>query len=83
MTTPNSSRISQIVSDVFGVSAEYLNDESSPDTIETWESSSHINLILSLEIEFDIQLSPEDAMDMLSVGLIRAILADHGITDDE
>lgn len=83
MTSPASSRINQIVADVFGVSVESLDDTSSPDSIMSWESSSHINLVLSLEVEFNVELSPEDAMEMLSLGRIRAVLADHGVADND
>ena len=73
-------RIHRIVSDVFGVPVEELSDDSSPDTIPDWDSQAHINLVLSLEVEFGVSLSPEDAMEMLSVRLIRLILAERGVT---
>ena len=83
MTRATEDRIYRVVSEVFGVSIEEVNDDSSPDTIPSWESVSHINLILSLEAEFGLSLSPEDAMEMLSVRLIRLILVDHGVTDSK
>ncbi len=73
-------RIYQIISDVFGVRIGNIAEDSSPDTIPNWDSVSHINLILSLEQEFGVSLSPEDAMEMLSVRLIRIILAERGVT---
>jgi acyl carrier protein len=69
-------RIFRVVSDVLGVPIEKVNDDSSPDTIQAWDSLSHINLILALEAEFAISLSPDDVLEMLSVGLIRTILAE-------
>lgn len=57
---------------------ETINEDSSPDTISTWDSMSHIHLVLALETEFGVQLSPEDSMEMLSVRLIRMILEDNG-----
>jgi acyl carrier protein len=71
-------RVYRVVSDVFGVPLESVNDDSSADTIETWDSLTHINLVLSLENEFGVALSPEDAMEMLSVKLIRMILEERG-----
>ena len=50
-------RIFRVVSDVLGVPIEKVNDESSPDTTQAWDSLSHINLILALEAEFAISLS--------------------------
>ena len=80
MASPTEDRLRDIVADVFGVSVETINEDSNPDTIDTWDSVAHINLILSLEEELAVTLSPEDAMEMLSVRLIRTILNKHGIT---
>ena len=77
MTQVTEERVSRVVSDVLGVPRDDINDDSSPDTIRNWDSLSHINLVLSLEAEFSVSLSPEDAMEMLSVRLIRIILAER------
>lgn len=68
----------RVVSDVFGVPVTEINEESSPDTIAEWVSLSHIELIVALEAEFSVSLTPEDAMEMLSVRLIRLILNERG-----
>ena len=69
-------KLKEVISNVLGVSIEEINDDSSPDNIDKWDSLSHINLVMALESEFEVDLSPEDAMDMLSVKLIRMILED-------
>ena len=69
-------RISQIVASVLDLSAEQVADDTSPDTVPAWDSMAHMNLVMSLESEFGISLLPEDAMEMLSVRLIRLILAE-------
>src|SRR3989338_2479553 len=69
-------RLHRVIADVFGVNADRINDQSSPDTLTSWNSLSHINLVLALEAEFGVALSPEDSMEMLSVKLIRTILAE-------
>ena len=72
--------IERIVSRVLGVPAESVGDETSPDTLATWDSMAHLNLITAIESEYTISLTPEEAMEMLSVKLIRIILQDRGIT---
>ena len=67
-------KIYRVVSDVMGIPISEITDESSPDTIEAWESLSHINLALAIEAEFKISLAPDDVLEMLSVGLIKTIL---------
>lgn len=74
-------RIYRVISDVMGVPLEEINDNSSPDSIEAWESLSHINLILALESEFSVSLDPEDVMEMQSVSLIRTILDEKRSAD--
>ena len=69
-------RTREIVADIFEVPLEQVLPESSPDTIETWDSIHHLNLVLALEQEFGIQFSPEEIEQLLSVELIVALLAE-------
>ena len=64
----------EIISKILDIPIDNINDDSSPDTIEAWDSLTHLNLIMAIEFEFKIKLSPEDSMDMLSVRLIKIIL---------
>ena len=69
-------KLKDVLSNVLGVSIEEINDDSSPDSLDKWDSLSHIKLVMAIESEFEVELSPEDSMDMLSVKLIRMILED-------
>tara|TARA_B100000795_G_C22370735_1_gene275985 strand:+ start:142 stop:378 length:237 start_codon:yes stop_codon:yes gene_type:complete len=69
-------KLKEVISNVLGVSIDIINDNSSPDNIDKWDSLSHLNLVMAIEAEFDVELTPEDSMDMLSVKLIRMILSD-------
>jgi acyl carrier protein len=62
------------VSDIFAVSPESVTADSSPDTIESWDSIQHLNLVLALEEKFNLQFSPEEMEEMRSVGQIVAML---------
>ena len=73
-------RIYRIIADVCGVPIESIDENSSPDSITTWDSASHIHLILAIEAEFNVELSPDDVTEMLSVSLIRIILSDLGVS---
>jgi len=59
-----------IISQVMNVSVEEVNEDSSPDTIEAWDSLKHMNLILAIEEAFAIQFSSEEIAEMLNVGII-------------
>ncbi len=67
-------RLKQVISDILVVDVNTINDNSSPDNIQQWDSLTHIKLVMALEAEFNVKLTPEDMMDMLSVKLIRMIL---------
>jgi len=51
-----------------------INENSSPDNMEKWDSLTHIKLVIAIESEFNITLTPEDTMEMMSVKLISLIL---------
>jgi acyl carrier protein len=67
-------KIFEIVSKVMGIPMSNVNIDSSPDTIEEWDSLKHINLMMALEEEFDMQFSPEEISDMLNMKLILLTL---------
>lgn len=72
-------RIKNVMSAVFEVSVDKINDNASPDTIESWDSLKHMNLIIALEEEFDVEISESETVELLSFKLISIILNDHGV----
>lgn len=68
-----------IFSEVLVVNASVLNDESSPDTLEEWDSLGAMNLVTAIEEKFDVQLSTKEIMKMVTIGLVRQFLQDKGI----
>ena len=67
-------KIKNIMSAVFGVPADSINNESSPTTIESWDSLKHMDLIIALEKEFDITIPDDEVVNMLSFGVILHIV---------
>ena len=45
----NEQKLKEIIASVFKVDASSINNETSPDTIENWDSLNHLNLVLALE----------------------------------
>lgn len=60
-------RVYEIFSTVMGVSKENLNKNISAELIEEWDSVQHLNLILSLEEEFNIKFTPEEIQELLTL----------------
>lgn len=75
-------RAKLVLSQVFGVPIEVLTGDSSPDTIEQWDSVSHINLILALEQEFGVLFTTQEVVELESVSLISLTLREKEISDD-
>ena len=67
-------RVRAVASDVLDVPAERITARASTDSIESWDSLQHLNLILALEQEFDVQFEPEEMERMTSVGRIVELL---------
>jgi acyl carrier protein len=69
----------QLMADVFGLDPKEIDDESSIDTIEAWDSHRHLNLVLALEERFDVSLTEQETVEILNFELIRAVLREHGV----
>ncbi|MFZ6024740.1 MAG: acyl carrier protein [Bacteroidota bacterium] len=67
-------QIKNVMSAVFRVPVESIGDDASPDTIENWDSLKHMNLIVALEEEFDIEFNDEEILDMANYKIIYATL---------
>jgi len=63
-------QVKEIVGALFGVEAQEISAETSPDTVKTWDSLQHLTLVLELERVFGVQMRPEEITDMTSVGAI-------------
>jgi acyl carrier protein len=61
-------QVRSVASDLFSIPINRITAESSPETIETWDSTQHLNFVLALEEKFGLQLSPEEMEQMQNVG---------------
>jgi len=67
-------KIKKVMSAVFDMPVEEINNESSPDTIESWDSLKHMNLVVALEEEFEIEFTLEQIIEMVNYSLIKIII---------
>ncbi|QUY43026.1 acyl carrier protein [Acaryochloris marina] len=67
-------RVIQVISTILNVPTDKLNIDSSPESVEQWESMKHINLVLAIEEEFDVQFDDEQIAELQSVkSIIEAV----------
>ena len=74
MSQPIEQRVRQVASDVFNVPAAQITAQSSPETIETWDSVQHLNLVLALEQELGVVIEPEEIEKMKSIGDVITLM---------
>ena len=75
MSDERAERIRQIAADVFGEPVDALGDDTAPGALESWDSLAQLNLMLALEDEFAIELSPDDIERMGSLGAVIELVA--------
>ena len=67
-------KIRGIMSSVFQIKADEINDDSSQSSIESWDSLKHLQLVVALEEEFLIRLEDEESVAMLNYPIIYQIV---------
>lgn len=67
-------QVRQIAADTFELPVEQITLESSPETLEGWDSLRHVNLMLALEQTFNMEILPEEMEEILSIEAIVTLL---------
>jgi len=67
-----------LVAEVLQVPPATITDELTMQDIDVWDSLKHMELIVSLEEKFGLQLSFEEIVTMQSVANIKRVLKERG-----
>ena len=67
-------QIKQILSGLFNVGADTLSTSSSSENVEGWDSMGQLMVIVELEQQFGLQISPEEGEGLTSVVRIEQFL---------
>ena len=78
-----SEKLYSIISKVFSIQISEINDESSPETIESWDSFNGLILVDELESNFNIKFTVSEIIDVKNVKDIKRHLNNHGVDLDE
>ena len=70
MTSTTFEKVREACADIFQAPVGQITLTSSPQTIESWDSVQHLNLVLALEEKFGIQFEPEEMDKMNTIGEI-------------
>lgn len=61
-------RVEEIFREELEIEDLELNDETTADDVEEWDSLSHIQLIVSIEKEFNLKFTSREIMSWANVG---------------
>ena len=74
-----SKRLYSIISKVMDIPISEINDESSPESIDSWDSFNSYVLLDELETEFKTEFSIDEVVETKNVADIKKYLKKHGI----
>jgi len=74
-----SKKLYNIISKVMSVEVSQINDESGPETIESWDSFHGLVLVDEIENNFQITFTLEEVIDVKKVVDIKKHLKNHGV----
>jgi acyl carrier protein len=78
-----SEKLYKLIAKILDVPVSDINDESSPETLENWDSFNSLVIADELESEFNISFALEEIIDSANVSAIKKHLKNHGVTLDD
>lgn len=72
--------VENLLSEVLQMPASKINNEMAMKDVDAWDSLKHMELIVLLEQTFSVELSFDEIVAMQSVGEIKRVLRDRGVT---
>ncbi len=73
-------KLDKIFRQAFGV--DKIDDSMSIYNVDGWDSMAHVGLVLALQREFKLSISPADAINLTSVKDIIRYLANQGVSPE-
>jgi acyl carrier protein len=67
-------KLKELLKDVFALPDGEINDDLTVNTLETWDSLKHMELVVAIEKEYGVDLSVDEIISMKSVDAIKTIL---------
>ena len=74
-----SKKLYDIVSKVFNVNLDRINDDSSPENLEEWDSFNFYVLLDEIENEFDIKFDLDETLEIKKIGDVKKLFVKYGI----
>lgn len=72
------SSLRDLVADTLEIDPEEVTPETSTDSVETWDSFRHLQLVLAVEGEYGVQLDPQQVPELTTVAKLQSALQQKG-----
>ena len=66
--------VRRVIADTLNLSEDKIDQNSSSETIDAWDSLAQVNLMMAIEQTFDLELEVEDFMKLNSVSAIAGFI---------
>jgi acyl carrier protein len=76
---PLTEPLKKILADTLGVREGDIGDNASTETLSSWDSVAHLNIVLSVEAAYGVSFTPEEIAEMTSLEKIKAALTKRGV----
>ena len=70
-------QLKSILGTVFDLSADEINDQTSPGDVGLWDSLNHLRMVTEIEKVFRIRLTQKEIREMLTYAKIREVVGRH------
>ena len=74
-----SDKLYQIIANVFNVEPTRINDETSSENLEEWDSFNFYVLLDEIENGFDMKFDLDETLEIKKIGDIKKIFEKHGV----
>lgn len=69
----------ELLADILEVPPDAITHDLTSESLESWDSFRHLQLILALEAEYGIQFDPQRVADLTSVTALQQELKEKGV----
>ena len=76
-----SEKLYRIVSKVFNVDNSKIDDETSPENLEEWDSFNFYVLLDEIENEFNVKFDLDETLEIKKIEDFKKIFQKHGINE--
>jgi len=76
----NRNKLVEIISVLLDIDTTKITDETSPETVDQWDSLNHLNICSAVSQEFSISMTTEEMVMIRSVGDLIKLLVSKGLS---